>query len=194
VRLPAGRGLLALTVDLSAGVDPGVVRRAVTKLREHGMAATWFATGTWAERNGRLLEELARSGQCLGNHGHDHACLRGLGRQRSLEDIRRAAAAIKAAGGVTTRYFRPPFGESDAAVAEAAAMLGHRVVLGGIDSLDWHSFGVKASLSHVLGQPLDGAIVSMHANADRFWPLLDRLAAELVIRSLRSVTLDQGLA
>lgn len=192
-RLPGGRGMVALAIDLSSGAEPATVRRALHKLQERGMAATWFATGRWAERNRYSVREVVGAGQALGNHGYDHTPLRGLGLRRATEDIRRAALAIAAAGAVRPRYFRPPLGECDSAVQAAAAALGHRVVLAGIDSLDWQRLGAQASLAHILSYPLDGAIISLHASADRFWPVLDRLLAELVVRRHRAVTLDQGL-
>ncbi|RIL01399.1 MAG: polysaccharide deacetylase family protein [Proteobacteria bacterium] len=74
----------------------------------HGATATFFALGWIAERQPRLLREIAARGHEIACHGHAHELVYELGPERFRADLRRARAAIEDAVGATPLGYRAP--------------------------------------------------------------------------------------
>ncbi len=90
VRLPATKKMLALTFDLceKANERTGYDSEIVSFLREHQIAATFFAGGKWLRSHEEnALQLMAGSQFELANHGWTHGNLRVLKGQKMLEQI-----------------------------------------------------------------------------------------------------------
>jgi polysaccharide deacetylase family protein (PEP-CTERM system associated) len=70
--------------------------------------ATFFALGWVAERNPKLLREIADRGHEIACHGYAHELVYELGPERFLSDLKRARAAIEDATGCAVRGYRAP--------------------------------------------------------------------------------------
>ncbi len=187
-RAAPGSGSVYLAIDQSFGTRnlPAVVRL----LDAHGAKANWFLTGKWAARNPAAARALATRGDLVGNHTWSHRNLRELPLRQAREEITRGRDAIAAATGIRTSWLRPPFGQSTRQVESAARDAGHRIVDCTVDSLDWQSFGPPASLEHILRSGLDGAVISLHAGADRAPAVLEALLGEIARRGYRTARLE----
>lgn len=75
---------------------------------ETGARATFFALGWVAERNPKLLQEIARRGHEIACHGHAHRMLGDLGPEEFRADLRRARSAIEDSTGMRPVGFRAP--------------------------------------------------------------------------------------
>lgn len=186
-----GRRLLALTIETASG--EGWARAILGLLKAHGVRATWFLTGAWAERFGDLARSIAAAGHEVECHGYAHEHLRELSRPEAAALLRRAASAIRAASGRGPRYLRPPFGERSPAILEAAGQERLDVVLATVDSLDWQSPGPLAIAERVLGHACPGAIIAFRAGADQAPPALEILLPRLRRLGYGFGTLDEVL-
>lgn len=70
--------------------------------------ATFFALGWVAERQPRLLREIAARGHEIACHGHVHELVYEIGPEAFRADLRRARAAIEDAVGATPLGYRAP--------------------------------------------------------------------------------------
>ena len=70
--------------------------------------ATFFALGWVAERQPRLLREIAARGHEIACHGYGHELVYEIGPQRFREDVRRARGAIEDAVGARVEGYRAP--------------------------------------------------------------------------------------
>lgn len=75
---------------------------------EHGVRATFFALGWVAERQPRLVREIAERGHEIACHGYAHELVYELGPERFRSDLRRARAAIEDAVGASPLGYRAP--------------------------------------------------------------------------------------
>lgn len=73
-----------------------------------GARATFFALGWVAERNPRLLAEIATRGHELACHGYAHQLVHELGPQGFRDDLQRARRAIEDASGQAVTGYRAP--------------------------------------------------------------------------------------
>jgi peptidoglycan-N-acetylglucosamine deacetylase len=133
----------------------------VTMLERSDARATFFMIGRQIGSQDRalLLREL-RDGDVLGDHTYDHPDLTRSREVRS--ELLRPIERIRALSGYTPCVFRPPYGDTDAAVQRTARSLGLSTVLWNVDPADYTQPGTGAIEARVLAQVRPGSIVISH--------------------------------
>jgi peptidoglycan-N-acetylglucosamine deacetylase len=199
-----GRGhAIALTFD--DGPTHGITDRLLDVLERERVPGTFFVVGSAARREPALLRRMVADGDEIEDHSQTHAHLNALVAPGSLDaQIGDADDAIAAATGRHARWLRPPFGARNAAVLDAAARHGMRVVLWSamLDETSPHA-ALDALARRLLAQVGDGAIVVLHdgdqGRDDDGERAYEASLAPLVIAALRArgyrfVTLDELVA
>jgi polysaccharide deacetylase family protein (PEP-CTERM system associated) len=93
-------GLESRVVDSTGRVLDVLDRRAVR--------ATFFVLGWVAERQPRLVREIAEAGHEVACHGHAHRMISRLSREEFAEDVRRAKAVLEDLTGQPVIGYRAP--------------------------------------------------------------------------------------
>ncbi len=188
-RFETARPLLALTFD--AGSDRGFASQILDILAANGISASFGITGLWAQANPDLVYRMGREGHHVVNHTRDHRSftgvsdgLGGLDPDQRVAEVEEADAIIAPLLGHTTRpWFRPPYGEYDAAALTQLAAAGYGYnVMWTIDTLGWNGATTRAILDRTLAGAVPGAIVLLHVgaasrDAAALQPLIDGLRA-----------------
>src|SRR5262249_6838813 len=150
--------------------EPDVHERVVETLERHGIRATFFVQGRWAEAYPARVRVLASAAHRIGSHGFFHAEMPLLSPDGLREDVRRAEAVIREVAGVETRpWFRLPFGigEDDESIHAALGSLGYRHVPWHADGEDWAPDANSHSVAEALVAGAiahgDGAILLLHS-------------------------------
>jgi len=120
-RVTTDRPLIALTFD--AGADRGFAPQILDLLAAGDVRASFGLTGQWARANPDLVRRIAADGHQVINHTDSHRSFTGLSDQRGglsaderIAELDRADASIAPLIGRSTRpWFRPPYGDYDAA-------------------------------------------------------------------------------
>jgi peptidoglycan/xylan/chitin deacetylase (PgdA/CDA1 family) len=161
--------VVALTFD--AGSDAGSASAILDVLATNGVPATFGLTGRWADANPALVRRIVADGHQVVNHSYDHPSFTGystgaspLPRTERLDQLARADAAIRAAGGASTApWFRPPYGDDDATVRADVGSVGYRYeLMWTVDSLGWKGLPAADVLRRCLDGAEPGAIYLMH--------------------------------
>ena len=157
---------VALTFDLAAAND--ATDQVIATLRQEKVGASFFSSGTFAEKNPDLLTTLSQAGFGVYNRSYDNPSYSKLSAEDIAGQLSRADKAISEATDVTTKPFaRPPFGDSNASVVAAAKSEGYCIILWTVDAFDWQD-GIAAadSAKRVMDKLRSGMIVSLHAGYD----------------------------
>ena len=125
--VPTSQPLAALTFD--DGPDPEFTPRIFGVLARYGLRATFNVMGYNAVRHRDLIQALMDNGHELGNHTWSHEDLAFQSPAATARQLDRALVAIEQIAGVRPRFFRPPWGELTGAAVQAAARLGHDILL-----------------------------------------------------------------
>ncbi|MDR1066993.1 MAG: polysaccharide deacetylase family protein [Clostridiales bacterium] len=157
---------IALSFDAAWGADD--TDELLKILDEYKAKATFFVCGYWAEDFPEDVKKLAAAGHEIANHGDTHAHVAKLSLEQNKEEIMGAHEKVKDLLGINMVLFRPPFGEYNDTVIEAAEQAGYYATQWSVDSLDWMNKGVTAEISQVLNHKNlgPGAILLFHNNAD----------------------------
>jgi len=120
-RTRADRRRCALTFDdgPSAGT-PAVL----DVLRDTNVIATFFVVARNAERHPDTLRRIAREGHAIGVHGRTHRTLTFASEQEAADELRSAAATLRALGVPVAPLYRAPKGRMPPAVLRASQRLG----------------------------------------------------------------------
>lgn len=115
-------GYVALTFD--DGPYPETTAALLAILRERGAVGTFFVTGEHCAEHPDLLRALADAGMPVANHTWDHPSLPGLAPEEQQAQLSRTQDVVRSVLGEAPALFRPPFGDTDAAVRALAAAQG----------------------------------------------------------------------
>jgi peptidoglycan/xylan/chitin deacetylase (PgdA/CDA1 family) len=178
-------GFVGLTYD--DGPTPGNTTTLLNTLTSNGLRATMFNIGQNAQNNPSLVQAQRSAGMWIGNHSWDHAHLTQLSGANMTSEISRTQQVIQQFTGTAPRLFRPPFGETNAALRSAEAQFGLTEVLWNVDSQDWNGAST-AQIVQAVGRLTNGQVILMHD-----WPANTVAAIPQIAAGLRSRNLCAGM-
>ncbi|WP_168199765.1 polysaccharide deacetylase family protein [Citricoccus sp. SGAir0253] len=130
-------------------------------LDHYDVPATFFNVGLQEKALPRLVERELAAGHQVGNHTMTHPDLLSLDVDEALEDVDAASATHRDLTDEHVTLFRPPYGNSDAAIRAAAEDRGLTEVLWTVDSKDYEAISVDEVVENSRGMT-DGGILLMH--------------------------------
>lgn len=170
---------IAISFDAAWGNED--TAKILEILKENDVRATFFMTGGWMEKYPDDVKAIYEAGHDLGNHSENHKQMSKLSAAQCKEELQKPHEKIKELTGVEMTLFRPPYGDYNDTVIEAANEIGYHVIQWDVDSLDWKDYGVEAIIKTVcqhkhLG---NGSIILMHNGAKYTAQALDTLIKNL---------------
>lgn len=197
----SGRQEIALTFD--AGSDRGYAAEILDLLKAEGITASFGIMGQWAEANPDLVQRMVDEGHMLFNHSWSHPSFTGvttgvepLPYEERWQEVEKTDQIVREISGYDMKpYFRPPFGDMDAAgLAELGEMGYMRVLNWSCDTRD--SLGATGDeiLNNCIYNARPGRIVLMHVGGQSAaYSVLPQIIASLREQGYTFVTADQIL-
>jgi peptidoglycan-N-acetylglucosamine deacetylase len=190
VRRGSARGLkLALTFD--DGPHPLFTPKLVQILKDANVPATFFMIGHMAESYPDMVKLAFKNGFEIGNHTFSHVTLTKLTDDQADTEYRATSDLLKKLTGKTPRYCRPPGGDYDLNVLEAAYGQGLTTVLWTDDPGDYNNPGDMALLETETAKLSAGGIILLHDGSQDTIDTLAKFIASCKRRGYRFVTLDE---
>ncbi len=155
-----GDKCVSLSFDAAWGNED--TQTLIDILSAHGVKATFFVVGDWAEKYPESVKALAEAGNEVMNHSSDHAHFSSLSTEQILSDLSACNEKVAALTGVAPSLFRCPYGEYDDHVIQAVESLGMTAVQWDVDSLDWKGISASEITDRVLQNVRSGSIVLFH--------------------------------
>ncbi len=177
---------IALTFD--AGSD-AIGIGILDVLKKHKIKATFFLTGSWADKFPNYAKRIADEGHEIGNHTYSHPDAVNTNTNIFIEDMIKAEEAIKKATGISPiPLFRFPYGSSNAAALKALGESGYPYSIHwSLDTIDWQQPSVEVIISRIETGASNGDIILMHIGGintaeavDKVIPILMAMGYELV--------------
>lgn len=174
-------GYVGITFDDGPGSNTNTL---VNLLKQNNLTpVTWFVQGSYVASNANLISTLLSVGE-IQNHSYTHPHLINLGYQQIYDELNRTNQAIQSAGAPKPTIFRPPYGETNANVNQAAQALGLRVVTWNVDSRDWDGASASA-IANAANQLQNGQVILMHdASYNNTNAAIPQIAANLRAKGL----------
>ncbi|NUW45353.1 polysaccharide deacetylase family protein [Nonomuraea rhodomycinica] len=182
------RKCVALTFDDGPGPYTG---KLLDLLRDRHVRATFFVLGEMvAADHAGFLRRMVEDGHELGNHTWSHPPLTAMSDERLRSELADTEAVVQRTTGVRMRLMRPPYGATDARVAEQARLEGLAQILWSVDTLDWRDRdpGIVARRA---GAAPPGSIVLMHDIHPTSVAAVPRVLDTLASKGYRFVTVSE---
>ncbi|WP_456272741.1 polysaccharide deacetylase family sporulation protein PdaB [Bacillus sp. AK031] len=126
-------------------------------------SATFFLSGSWAERHPDIVEKIIKSGYEIGSLGYAYEDYSDLDDSKVRQDILKAQEVFEKLNIEDVNLIRMPTGHFDKRVLTIADKLGYTVVHWSVNSQDWTNPGVEKILENV-SPAKKGDIVLLHAS------------------------------
>lgn len=160
-RAPRGGGRVALTFD--DGPDPYYTPQILEILSKYQVKACFFLVGSKVKQSPELVNQIAKAGHEIGNHGFWHKPVWLLGPVATARDILETNRAIEECTGQEVRYCRPNWGLFNLFSIIYYRLKGLTVVLWTFMSWDWTKGATPESItSKILNRARDGSILILH--------------------------------
>lgn len=160
-----GTKQLALTYD--DGPNDRDTQRLLEVLARHGVRATFFMIGRYAEQRPAIAREVASAGHVIGNHTFTHpnlALVSALQTRIQIEECRRA---LQDAVGEHSRLFRPPFGGRRPETLKVVRELGLEPVMWNVTAFDWKAASADYVERNIIRSVRGGDVILLHDGTHR---------------------------
>jgi peptidoglycan/xylan/chitin deacetylase (PgdA/CDA1 family) len=183
--------LVALTFD--DGPYP-LTEAYLAALAQAEARATFFLVAGRARRYPELARRVALEGHEIGNHSLYHGRLAAQGEENARAELVEANRWLQEITGRLPAFFRPPYGEKNEGLLQAAQAAGLTVVAWSVDPRDWEDPPPEVIVKRVLDHLRPGAIVLLHEGHPHTLRALPELLSALKQRGYVVVTVSELLA
>ncbi|MCM3768262.1 polysaccharide deacetylase family sporulation protein PdaB [Neobacillus niacini] len=153
---------LALTFNIGWGDEKAEPILDVLK-KENVKSATFFLSGSWAERHPDIVSRIQKEGYEIGILGYNYEDYSELEDTKVARDILKAQEAFKKLNVKDIKLVRAPTGHFDKRTLKIAKRLGYTVVHWSMDSKDWQNPGVEKIFENTKDAG-NGEIILLHAS------------------------------
>lgn len=185
---PAYWSEMALTFD--DGPHGEVTRELLEVLDEYGVKATFFVVGKMVQDRKVLTKEIHDRGHEIANHTFSHPNLSGMGVEDILTEYKATNLLVESVTGTVPRYCRPPGGQMNVRVLQAASALGLSTVYWDNNPGDYKFDDPAEILTRLRAKRRNGSIVLLHSGLPQtvealrtFLPESQRLGFRFVLVS-----------
>jgi peptidoglycan/xylan/chitin deacetylase (PgdA/CDA1 family) len=190
IRKGPRKGLkLALTFD--DGPHPEFTPKLVQILKAANVPATFFMIGHMADSYPDMVRLAASNGFEIGNHTYSHVTLTKLTDEQVVTEYRATNNILKNLTHKTPRFCRPPGGDFDLNVLEAAFSENLTTVLWTDDPGDYNNPGDSVLLETETAKLSAGGIILLHDGSQDTIDTLAKFIESCKRRGFQFVTLDE---
>ncbi len=186
---PVNKKEIALTFD--DGPHPNFTPKLLTLLDQYKVKANFFVIGKMVDANPDLLKQIKQHGHLIGNHTFSHVTLTKIPIDQVLTEYQANNDIIKKTIGETPLFCRPPGGDHNAAVVQAAQSLGLTTTLWTDDPGDYANPGEGVILARLNQRLGNGGIILLHDGVDETLDVLKEFIPACQSAGYKFVTLDQ---
>ena len=156
---------VAISFDAAWGADD--TEELLIILKNNDVKATFFLCGYWVDKYPEEVKRIYEEGHEIGNHSNTHPHGSQISLEQNKNEIMEVHKKVKDLLGYDMNLYRPPFGEYNDTVLQAAKEVGYHTIQWDIDSLDWKEYGVEHEVNQVLKHKHlgNGSIILFHNDA-----------------------------
>lgn len=180
---------VALTFD--DGPHPHYTPKILAILKRYNIKATFFVVGEMAQKYPWLIKDEYAAGDLIGNHTYHHVNLTKIPFVEVAIEWQANQDVIKSITGKDMKYCRPPGGDYDRHVINAAMDVGLTTVLWTDDPGDYASPGDKTIEVRTLDRVHNGGIILLHDGIQQTIDVLPQIIETLQRKGYKFVTVDQ---
>ena len=189
-----GEQNVAITFNIGWG-DEKAAPIIETLKKENIHSATFFLSGSWAERHPDLVATIVKEGYEIGLLGYNYKDYSDLKDEEITRDIAKGLEVFKKMNVKNIELLRAPTGHFDKRLLKISENFGLTVVHWSVDSKDWTNPGVDQIVRNAT-QAQKGDIILLHASdsAKQTNKALPQILNKLRGQNLKFVTVSEMIS
>jgi len=182
---------VAISFDAAWGADD--TDELLKILRENDVKTTFFVCGYWVEKYADEVKKMYAEGHEIANHSDTHAHVTQLNSEQNKKEIEGAHQKVKDLLGIEMNLYRPPYGEYNDTVLDAAEQMGYYTIQWDVDSHDWMKKGVEYEINQVLNHKHlgNGSILLFHNDTEDTPKALDTIIKGIKAKGFEIVKVSE---
>ncbi len=186
-----GEKKIALTFD--DGPDETITPIILETLGKFNISATFFCVGHKIAANPQVLKEMVDRGHLVGNHSYSHSYWFDFyTAKRITKELKDTEELIEEIISRKVRFFRPPYGVTNPALAKAVKKCNYTTIGWNIRSLDTpERKKTKRIVSRVIRKMKPGSIILLHDKHPNIGTVLEKLVEHAAEAGYKIVRLDE---
>ncbi|KAH0563441.1 hypothetical protein GP486_001993 [Trichoglossum hirsutum] len=194
-QVPTRSKVVALTIDDGPSEYTNEIMQV---LKDNGATATFFIIGSQVAGREKILQDLIRNGNELGNHAMNDEPSRSLSDATLASQVESVREKLQAAYTAVDaeeppKYFRPGSGFFSYRMRKNLQRLGYQLVLGNIYPHDPQIPFWRVNARHILSMLRPGGIIICHDRRSWTVSMLRKVLPEIKSRGYRIVTVTELL-
>jgi peptidoglycan/xylan/chitin deacetylase (PgdA/CDA1 family) len=187
---PDSNKMVALTFDDGPSE---YTDRLLNILNDCDAKATFCVVGSKISANQNILQKALLQGCEIISHTWSHPDLTRLTETEVKQELLDTNIALYETLGITSKMFRPPFGETSPNVISAAKELDSAIILWSISTLDWHTQSTDATYDSIISNVHNGAIILCHDTVESTIDAIEQAIPALKAKGYTLVTISELL-
>ncbi len=180
---------IALTFD--DGPHAKYTLQLLALLKNLDVHATFFVVGKQVAKFPTLVQLEVLEGHEIGNHTFDHVNLTEIPPAQIPYELDECDNILRHTIGTSSRFFRPPGGDYNAAVIQAATQRGYITTLWTDDPGDFNHIPSDVILKRLLDHLHPGGIILLHDGIPQTMEMLPAFVTEARRRGYTFVTMSE---
>lgn len=146
--------------------------------------------GDWIEKFPEATQKINDAGHEIASHSNTHPHVNNLSYEKNIEEIEKSNEKIKAITGNQTKIYRPPYGEYNNTVIQAAQDKGYYTIQWNLDTLDYTGLTGEEMWKRLDKKIKAGDIILSHNGAKHTADSLDMLLKNIKQKGLEIVKIS----
>lgn len=159
-------------------------------LQDNNVKITFFMVGDWIEKFPEATKKINEAGHEIASHSNTHPHVNNLSYEKNIEEIEKSNEKIKAITGNLTKIYRPPYGEYNNTVIQAAQDKGYYTIQWNLDTLDYTGLTGEEMWKRLDKKIKAGDIILSHNGAKHTADSLDMLLKNIKQKGLEIVKIS----
>lgn len=156
----SGQKAVAITINVDWGEE--YIPAMLEELNKAGAKATFFVTGSWAQKNPEVLQNIFAQGHSIQNHGFKHLHFAALSSVQTAAEIKKAEEVVYDIIGCRTSFFASPYGEQNRQIMQGVKSADYDLIMWTVDTIDWQRPSPDVIVKRVMNKVENDAIILMH--------------------------------
>ncbi len=183
--------VIYLTFD--EGYENGYTPKILDVLKENNIKSIFFITGSYLNKNPKLVKRMIDEGHKIGNHSVSHPSFPEIDDDKMLKEVKNVHDKIKSDYGADIEYFRFPKGEYNERTLKFIKNFGYKPVFWSYTYLDYNvnnQKGADYAYSKVMDNLHNGEVLLLHAVSKDNTEALDRIIKDIIAKGYGILQLD----
>ena len=179
---------VAVTFDAAWSADD--TAKIIEILNKYNAKATFFAVGSFVEKNPDEVRALFEAGNEIANHSDTHAAFSSLDRDGIKKEIENCNKKIEQITNQKCTLVRAPSGDYTNASIEVADEMNMKMIQWSLDSLDWKGLSSDDMAEKIITNAENGDIILFHNGIENTPAALEKVLSVLQEEGYSFVTVS----